>query len=181
MPLIYNGTTVKKVIYNGTDLKQVIYNGVVVFTAYDEIYKNGVLMDGVTLTGNFINADNQLSLDAKARGQSVDTKDGGITFDFTKYTSITVKGTVDGWVRTGSAQARVGIDDIDTYGSYEFLFNDDNLMEYDWSENFERTYDTSALSGTHSYLGRTHVGNSSNDQIAYSNSAIRITEIIGNV
>ena len=37
MPIIYNGTTIKKLIYNGVTVHTCIYNGVTVFTAEEEI------------------------------------------------------------------------------------------------------------------------------------------------
>lgn len=156
MALIFNNTTIKGVNFNGTTVKKVIYNGEVVFTADNEIYKDGVLADGVTLS-NFTNQSNELYSSNEASPKTWEGADPTetrktctITFDMTNYSSITVKFHSGMWGYDQNTFTRqIGIDTASETlsGGYHGGWETDGQ-----DANFERTFDVSGLTGEHSIV-----------------------------
>ncbi len=171
MPFIFNGTTIKSINFNGTTVKTVIYNGETVFTADNEIFKDGVLADGVTLN-NFSVSGLNLGISYYRSPQSSGSITGNITFDFTDFSTITIKGTTSGGGGFADCSIKLGIDSAsDTLRS--------EGGGYHWSEqSFEKTYDISALTGDHSITGYISINNRTSEPTWGADGFLNLTEIV---
>jgi len=179
MALIFNNTTIKGVNFNGTTVKKVIYNGETVFTADNEIYKDGVLADGVSLStfsnytggGDVYTGNNVLRFSHSQTSFTSGSKTGSITFDFTNISTITITGYVKGWARQADSTTKIGIDSASTQVASGFPYTES-------AGAFTQTFDVSALTGEHSIVGNIYINNTSGDTTTSAYNFLAISEIM---
>lgn len=150
MSFIFNDTTIKGVNFNGTTVKKVIYNGVTVFTADKDIFKDGVLADGVTVSSEIEQSENTLECSVYGALQTHDSKNktGTITFDMTDFSSITIKGTHRHFGYSQNAYTKtisIGSNVETLTGGYTGLWGTDGDPA-----SIDLTFDVSELSGSQS-------------------------------
>ena len=184
MAILIDGTTkIKKLTIDTSNImkKGYVDNSILVYSADKEIYKDGVL-DGATTSG-FTTEDNKLMINAGAGNywatnpetgeryvvNVTDYKTGYITFNFTDFVSVTVKGYVQSWARQADMYSQIGID-----SHPEYLVNGGSWTPY----NFTKTYNISSYTGSHSIVCYTYDKNTSGDVGTAPRNQIYITEII---
>ena len=126
--------------------------------AYDDIYKDGVLASGVSLS-NISNTNSRLtynySRNTFEEGTSSTAK---ITFDFTNYKQLVVIGVTEGWSRQGDCVNYLDIDNATTILNTQFL-----------AYNFTKLYDISTLTGSHSIASKIYIKSRTSDGYSYIN------------
>jgi len=188
MAIIINGsTTIKYLTVDTSNVmkKGYVDNSILVYSADEEIYKDGVLK-GATITG-FVNNDegypNKLRLKSGLPNywatnpdtgeryivHTTDTKTGYITFNMTDFDHITVKGSYGGWARFANAYVKLGLDSASEQIGSGYPAP---------PVPFTRTYNVSSLTGNHSIVGLSYCNNISGEVGISPNIDIYITEII---
>lgn len=169
---VYLGSKQVAEMYLGADL---------IYANTAEIYKNGQLGRGVTLSGAIEQRTDDLYLAAtmsiQSQGRDV-SKTGFILLDMTKLNTITVKG--QSWCNgySGSTYTqRLGIDGTTGAQSVELPKGFNDLWDLGIRADFEETFDVSALTGQH-YIGA-YVRAKNASSYYQACTYIRITEITG--
>lgn len=145
-----------------------IYNGSASYIMGTDIYKNGVLKSGVTLS-NITNNGTALtfSIETWTQGASVTSPIAKVSFDFTNYHSLIVTGYTSGWTRQGDATNWLDIDNATTVLNQQYT-------RYD----FSKFYDISNLAGTHAVAAKSYIKRTTSDQTSATNMNFYITSII---
>lgn len=184
MAIIIDGsTTIKYLTVDTSNVmkKGYVDNSILVYSADEEIYKDGVLK-GATTTG-FEQEDNKLLINAGKNNywttnpetgerylvNVTDEKTGTVRFNFTNFVSVNVKGYVQTWARQADMHSKIGID-----SASEYIINGGSWTPY----YFDKTYNISSLTGNHSIVCYAYDKNTSDDVGYAPHNTIYITEII---
>lgn len=183
MAIFIDGTTkIKGLTVDTSNVikKGYVDNSILVYSADEEIYKDGVIQ-GATVTG-FTQDEDKLRITAGSPNywttdpvtgeryivNTTDTKTGIVTLDVTDFDHITVNGYMNGWARFSDVYYQLGLDSAsETIGTYTY-----NPVY------FTKTYDVSSLSGNHSIVGYAYCHNKSSEVGVSPISNLCITEII---
>ena len=181
MALFLGNKEPSEIYLGGKAISEIYLGASLIYANLKEIYKDGVLMAGATLsnfeqsaTDIFLNVGGGLQSGPFDRSQT-----GYVRFDMTKYNTITVRGTDWCYGYSGSHYyARLGIDTGTGAGSVELP----HKWRGTWGNEgepatFEEVFDVSALIGQHTVAAYARTDNVSNYYPGYTQ--IHITEIIG--
>jgi len=179
---IYIGNSKLKSLYIGSQAIKEAYIGAskIYGSAPNGIYIDGVLADDVTLTtfsnytggGDVYTGNNVLRFGHSQGSFTSGSRSGRITFDFTNYNTITIKGYVKGWARYANSNSKIGIDTANSQVASGFPYTAS-------AGAFSKTFDVSALTGNHSIVGSIYIDNMSGDTSTSAYNYMAITEITG--
>lgn len=124
--------------------------------AYDDIYKDGILASGVSLS-NINNTNSKLTYSySRTPFEQGTSSTAKITFDFTQYKQLVVIGYTEGWSRQGDCINYLDIDNATTVLNTQFL-----------AYNFTKLYDISTLTGSHSIASKIYIKSRTDDGSSY--------------
>lgn len=185
MAIIIDGTTTIKYLTVDTSnvmKKGYVDNSILVYSADEEIYKDGVIK-GATVSGDFIQDSDKLRLTSGLPNywatnpetgeryivHTTDTKTGRITLNVSDFDHITVKGYFNGWARFANAYVKLGLDSASEQIGSGYPYD---------PQYFTRTYNVASLTGNHSIVGYSYCNNISGEVGIAPSINLCITEII---
>lgn len=93
MALFAGITEAKTATFNGHKIEHILYNGIEVFKSIFNVFKNGVLNENCTMSGEFEIADEQLFIEIRvAEDEQHSTAQGFIEMDVTDFSRLIVSG-----------------------------------------------------------------------------------------
>ena len=168
--------------------KGYVNNEVLVYSADEAIFENGVLIgtkDNFTvrtqddLGDGFANV-NCLQLVAQASSFDSDNQYGWIQFDVTDFSSIYVEFIYAGWTRQADMNAWCGFNVPDAERETE-LEDLGSVHYYSESTVMSRTYDSSSLTGDKKFTARLLIGSTTGETTSVSYAKFIVRKIIGYV
>ena len=190
MPIVVNSTNIKTLKVNSTNMKKGYANQVLVYSADETIFENGVLSTGTT-TNNFtirnrtdledgFGNNKCLQMVSQATSFDSDNQYGYVQFNVSDFSSISVEFTYAGFATQAKMDAWCGFDipSEDWESDLEYL---GGVPYYNESTVVTKTYNTSSLSGNKQFIARLRVGNNSGDASTVAFSKFIIRKIIGYV
>lgn len=144
------------------------------------IFKDGKLMDGVTLSTIQERADDLYLAVNRAMGtaEGYSNNVGYVLFDMTNYKTVTVRGKTWCYGYSGNEfHKKLGIDAASPYTGTELPVGFNDLFDRGNRADFEQVFNVESLTGVHSLAVFVSVNNFSGYYGA--GSYISITEIIG--
>ena len=180
MAVILGNKQIKGLALGARTVSEMYLGSHLIYANQGDIFKDGKLMDGVTLSA-IQKRDEDLYL-AVARGMqtgpSFVNAVGYVLFDMTPYKTITVRGTT--WCfgfSQNNYNKRLGIDAATAGQGIELPAGFNDLFDRGNRAEFEQVFDVESLTGTHSLAAYVAANNVSS--YYGCGSYISIREIIG--
>jgi hypothetical protein len=184
MPILVNSTQIKTLNVNTTQAKKAYANNVLVYSADETIFENGVEAEGL-VKDNFslrTSADlvdgygnnNCLECVVQATLDDWEYKHGYVQFDFTDFSRVEIEFLYPCWARYAVTHVWCGIDNEEAEDLGEASY-------YSETEIVTRTYDTSLLTGDHKFMVKLSLDSNTSDNTNVSNIHFIIRKIVGYV